>query len=128
LDFEELFRGAYDLGASGKRVESPFTSWRKDIGGPWDISLSVYVTGVFLDNIRKAVQADGYHAGYQQRAGELGDDILVHHSYGLEDGYYVRRDTLLNMENEDDIEFYLREEQDIVDELLEEFITKTEIN
>ncbi len=128
LDFEDLFRGAYDLGASGKRVESPFTSWRKDIGGPWDISLSVFVTGVFLDNIRKAVQADGYHAGYKQRERELGDSILIHHSYGLEDGYYLRRDNLLNMEDDDDVEFYLRDEQEIVDDLISEHITKVETN
>lgn len=122
LDFEEMFRGAYDLGASGKRVESPFTSWQKDIGGPWDISLSVFISGVFLDNIRKVVQADGYHAGYMQRADELDDEILVHHSYGLEDGYYVRRKRLLNMEDEDDIEFYLRDEATITEDLLDEYI------
>ena len=126
LDFEEMFRGAYDLGASGKRVESPFTSWQKDIGGPWDISLSVFITGVFLDNIRKVVQADGYHAGYEKRADELGDDILVHHSYGLEDGYYVRRKDLLNMEDQDDIEFYLRDEASINEDLLDQYIELTD--
>ena len=125
LDFEEMFRGAYDLGASGKRVESPFTSWQKDIGGPWDISMSVFITGVFLDNIRKVVQADGYYAGYQQRADELGDSILVHHSYGLEEGYYVRRKNLLNMESQDDIEFYLRDDASIREDLLDDYIEIT---
>jgi hypothetical protein len=120
LDFEEMFRGAFDLGASGKRVESPFTSWRVDVGGDWDLSLSVFITGVFLDNIRKAVQADGYHAGYEQRRDELDDDILIHHSYGLEDGYYVRRKNLLNMEDEDDVRFYLRDGASITDDLLGE--------
>lgn len=128
LDFEEMFRGAFDLGASGKRVESPFTSWRKDIGGDWDISLTVFVSGVFLDNIRKVVQADGYHAGYKQRLSELDDEILIHHSYGLEDGYYVHRDNLLNMEADDDVSFYLRDETDIVDDLLTEYISEVETN
>lgn len=120
LDFEETFRGAFDLGASGKRVESPFTSWRVDVGGDWDIALSVFVTGVFLDNIRKVVQADGYKAGYDQRHEELSDDILIHHSYGLEDGHYVRRNRLLNMEDDDDIGFYLRDGATIIDDLLDE--------
>jgi hypothetical protein len=127
LDFEDMFRGAFDLGASGKRVESPFTSWRQDIGGAWDVGLSVFITGVFLDNIRKVVQADGYHAGYKQRAGEMKDDILVHHSYGLDQGYYVRRKGLLNMEDDDDIEFYLRDEKSVVDDLLEEYIETVDV-
>jgi hypothetical protein len=122
LDFEETFRGAYDLGGAGKRVESPFTSWQKEMGGPWDISLSVFITGVFLDNIRKVVQADGYHAGYEHQREELGANILVHHSYGLEEGYYVRRNDLLNMENGDDVEFFLRNEGDIVNDLLDNYI------
>lgn len=128
LDFEEMFRGAFDLGASGKRVESPFTSWRKDIGGDWDISLTVFVSGVFLDNIRKVVQADGYQAGYEQRLSELDEDILIHHSHGLEDGYYVHRNSLLNMETDDDVAFYLRDEADIVDDLLTEYISEVETN
>lgn len=126
LDFEDMFRGAYDLGASGKRVESPFTSWQKDIGGPWDISLSVFISGVFLDNIRKVVQADGYHAGYERRKDELGEEILVHHSYGLEDGYYVRRKELLNMEDKDDVGFYLQDDATIREALLEDYIEITD--
>lgn len=126
LDFEEMFRDAFDLGASGKRVESPFTSWRKDIGGDWDIALNVFISGVFLDNIRKVVQPDGYYAGYERRLSEIGDDIIIHHSFGLEEGYYVRRNELLNMEDDDDIEFYLRDEFEIVDDLLENYTLRTE--
>lgn len=126
LDFEEMFQDAFDLGASGRRVTSPFTSWRSETGGRWDIGVSVFVTGVFLDNIRKVVQADGYHTGYQQRDNELGDDILIHHSHLLQDGQYVRRNTLLNMEDEDDIDFFLRDESEIIDELLEHHIDITD--
>lgn len=123
LDFEEMFGDAFDLGASGKRVESPFTSWQKSIGGDWDIGLTVFINGVFLDNIRKVTQADGYYAGYQQQQSELGDDIVIHHSYGLDEGYYVCRKKLLNMEDGEDVEFYLRDEKDIVDDLLDEEYT-----
>lgn len=126
LDFEDMFRGAFDLGASGKRVESPFTSWRKDIGGDWDIGLTVFISGVFLDNIRKVVQTDGYYAGYKQRLTELDENILIHHSYGLEEGHYVRRKDLLNMEDSNDVEFYLRDEAEIVDDLRENYTLFTE--
>lgn len=127
LDFEDMFRDAFDLGASGKRVESPFTSWPQESAGPWDIGLSVFITGVFLDNIRKAVQADGYHAGYNQMNEQEDGDLRIHHSYGLEDGTYVRRKGLLNLEVDDDVEFYLRSQDEIVDDLLEEYIERVEL-
>lgn len=126
IDFEETFSGAFDLGGSGKRTESPYTSWAAELGGPWDIGLTVFIDGVFLDNIRKVVQADGYYNGYRNRESEIGDDILVHHSYGLEDGYFVRRTDLLNMEYDDDVDFYLRDESDIVDNLLEDYYERVD--
>jgi len=123
LDFRELFSNAFDLGASGTAVNSPYTSWKRDIGGPWDIGLSTFISGVFLDNIRKAVQPDGYFSGYKHKM-ETTDDILIHHSYGLEDGYYIRRNDTLNMESGDDVGFYLREESEIVEDLLNEYLEK----
>ena len=128
LDFSELFQNAFDLGASGKRVESPYTSWRQEVGGPWDIALSIFITGVFFDNIRKVVQADGYHAGYKQRLADLEDDILIHHSFGLEDGMYVKRENLINLEDSDDSEFYLRDESQVVSELLDEYLETVPTN
>jgi len=126
LDFQRRFEEAFDLGASGKRVESPFASWRTRTGGSWDIALSVFVTGVFLDNIRKVVRADGYQTGYRERAERLGDDIYIHHSDGLADGQYVRRRDTLNLEG-DGTEFYLRDEDRIVEELLEGYIETREV-
>lgn len=127
LDFRSTFQDAFDLGASGKRVESPYASWRNDAGGPWDIGLSVFVTGVFLDNIRKVVQPDGYYTGYQYRAEELEEDILIHHSHELETGHYVRRLGYLNLEDENDVQFYLRDEKPIVNDLLEQHIERQDI-
>lgn len=123
LDFKETFGNAYNLGASGKSVESPYTSWQRDTGGPWDIGLSVFISGVFLDNIRKVVQPDGYFAGYRQKE-ESNDSILIHHSYELEEGHYIRRKDTLNMENDDDVAFYLRDEPEIVDDLLTNYIER----
>jgi hypothetical protein len=126
LDFEDVYSGAFDLGASGKRVESPYTSWQYDAGAPWDIGLAVFVDGVFLDNLRKMVQADGYESGYHRRKEELGDDIVSHHSYGLDDGFRVVRDTVLNVEADDDLEFILRDENSIVNDLLDDYVSVTE--
>ncbi len=122
LDFEERFSNAFDLGASGNRVENPYTSWQDSIGDKWDIGLGVFIDGVFLDNLRKMVQADGYRSGYETRKSELDDDILIHHTYGLDEGYYVRRGGTLNLEHDDGVGFYLQDETEIVDRLLTEYV------
>jgi hypothetical protein len=126
LDFTETFSGSFDLGGGGKRVESPYTTWQRDIGDNWDIGMCVFIDGVFLDNIRKAVDADGYFSGYREQHAALDDDIVVHHSYGLERGVYVRRNDVLNMENEDDVGFYLRPETEVVDDLLDEHFERVD--
>lgn len=128
INFEDVFKGAYDLGGSGKRVQSPFTSWRNEAGDSWDIGISVFINGVFLDNIRKAVGAEGYFDGYNSQKETLGDDILIHHSLGLEEGQYVRRNQTLNMEASDDVEFYLRDEPEVVDDLLNDFVDQVSLN
>ncbi|MFP8952811.1 tubulin-like doman-containing protein [Natrialbaceae archaeon A-arb3/5] len=128
IDFENRFNNAFDLGASGNRVENPYTSWQHDIGDSWDIGLSAFIDGIFLDNLRKMVQADGYRTGYQKRETELDDDILIHHNYGLEDGHYVRRAETLNMEDESDVGFYLQDEPDIVEGLLDQYVETVSIS
>jgi hypothetical protein len=128
LDFEDTFSGAFDLGASGKRVESPYTSWQRDIGDRWDIGLSVFIDGVFFDNIRKVVQADGYHSGYERRESELGDDILIHHSHGLDEGYFARRRNLLNLEADQDIELLLQNEKEVAETIMEEYFQVVEVD
>ncbi|MFA9416380.1 tubulin-like doman-containing protein [Natrinema sp. HArc-T2] len=124
LDFENRFNSAFDLGASGNRVENPYTSWQHDIGDSWDIGVSAFIDGIFLDNLRKMVQADGYRSGYEKRRSELDDDILIHHNHGLEDGFYVRRSEMLNMESDEDVGFYLQDEPDIVQGLLDEYVER----
>jgi len=123
LDFEETFSSAFDLGGSGKRVDSPYTSWQASLGDGWDIGLSVFIDGIFLDNLRKVVQANGYHDGYREQASDLGDDILVHHSFGLDQGFYVRRNELLNLESPEDVELFLQDDSEaITDELLTNYV------
>lgn len=124
-NLKELFSGSFDIGNNGHNQD--FTTWQRDIGGPWDIGLSVFINGIFLDNLRKVVDADGYFAGYQEQHRQLGDDILVHHSYGLDQGYYVRRQSVLNMEDPDDVEFYLRDSVEIEADLRER-IRRVDLN
>jgi hypothetical protein len=101
----------------------PYGQWQEDFGGPWDVGMTVFVYGVFLDNLRLAVGPSGYQQIYQNQEARLGEEILIHHALGLESGHLVRRKRMLNIENTDDVDFYLREEHEVADDLLDEFET-----
>jgi len=116
-DLKSVFQGAYNLGPGSEN----FASFPVEGGNNWDVGLGIFIDGVFLDNLRAEVEADGYHAGYQAREQSDETEILVHHTYGLDQGRYVRRKDILNMENPKDVEFYLRDEMTIRDELLDEY-------
>jgi hypothetical protein len=128
MDFEDMFGDAFDLGGGGTKKENRYTAWKRNIGGDWDIGVSVFITGVFLDNIRKFVQSDGYRYGYSERQERLGDDILIHHSYGLDKGFFVRRAEEINVESEDDIGFYLQANEDIPERLVNDYFEKVEVS
>ncbi len=117
-DLEGEFKGAYNLGAGGEN----YASFPVEAGGNWDIGLGMFIGGVFLDNLRAEVEADGYYTGYKARAQSQDTDILVHHNHKLDKGWYVRRTDVLNMENRNDVSFYLRDEATIRDELLSDYL------
>ena len=116
-DLKPVFQGAYNLGAGSEN----YASFPVEAGGRWDIGLGIFIGGVFLDNLRAEVEADGYQTGYRAREQSDDTDILVHHTLGLEEGYYVRRGEVLNLENPNDAEFFLRNETDIRSDLLDEY-------
>ena len=119
-DLKQVFQGAYNLGAGSEN----FASFPVEAGGRWDIGLGIFIDGIFLDNLRAEVEADGYQTGYLARKASDGTEILVHHTYGLDEGHYVRRDEVLNLENPTDTQFFLRDEGEIKSDLLEEHIER----
>ncbi|GAA0547258.1 tubulin-like doman-containing protein [Halorubrum ejinorense] len=121
-DLKSEFQGAYNLGAGGEN----YASFPVEAGGSWDVGLGIFIDGIFLDNLRAEIEADGYRNGYESRKQSDETDILVHHAYGLDDGYFVERDTVLNLEHPDDVEFFLRDEGEIKADLLNEHISRTD--
>ena len=118
LDMKEIYREAFDL--EGDPTKQRYSAWNPATGGDWDIGLGVFIDGVFLDNIRKAVQASGYASGYDEWAASPDVDILIHHSLGLERGTYYRRTDTLNVETPEGTQFFLQNENEVVDQLLGE--------
>ncbi|EMA71025.1 tubulin-like doman-containing protein [Halorubrum distributum] len=121
-DLKSEFQGAYNLGAGGEN----YASFPVEAGGSWDVGLGIFIDGIFLDNLRAEIEADGYRNGYETRNQSDETDILVHHAYGLDEGYYVKRDSVLNLEHPDDVEFFLRDERDIKEDLLADHINRTD--
>jgi hypothetical protein len=128
LNVEDIFQEAFTIRDGALAESRGYSSWRVDSGGSWDIGLSVFIGGVFLDNIRKMVQPDGYQSGYDSRKERPDADILVHHSHGLEEGKYVRRKELLNLASDEDASFFLRDEAEVVDDLSEEYIEVNDVS
>jgi hypothetical protein len=120
-DLENQFTEAYNLGPGGKN----YASFPVEAGGNWDVALSMFIGGIFMDNLRAEVAADGYLSGYESRQQSDDTDIIVHHSHKLDSGWYVQRENLLNLENENDVEFFLRDDGKINEDLLKEHIKKS---
>jgi hypothetical protein len=76
-----------------------YGSWHEPIGDSWDIGISVFVSGVFMDNLRNISE---YRSGYEERRNEA-RSIHLHHALGLEDGALIRRAELLTMRDKEDI-------------------------
>ena len=119
-DLKDIFEGAYNLGPGSEN----FASFPVEAGNSWDVGLGIFIDGIFLDNLRAEVEADGYHSGYKARQQADDTEILVHHNYKLDEGWYVRRNDVLNLENKTDIEFFLRDESEIRDDLLDNYVER----
>ncbi|MFC6873275.1 tubulin-like doman-containing protein [Halobellus marinus] len=102
------------------------------VGGPWDLSMVTFVGGVFLDNIRGI---DRYKEAYESERSELGDAVRCRHAHGLDgtdptlgdagEGGYVYRDSLIDVEDPEDLEPPLdTTESDLVDRLRDDYVAR----
>lgn len=105
-----------------------------DNGGAWDLNLTFFLSGVFLDNLSNVShRRNGYRPRYENREQKRGQDIMLHHAHGLGgeddsefatdgDGLYVRRGDLLNVDIESDAQLLSEaSSSEVVETLLEEY-------
>ena len=104
-------------------------------GAPWDLSMVTFVSGVFLDNIRGI---ERYKQAYESQQAESGGAIRSRHAHGLDgrdswlgDGGergYVYRDTLLDLDDPDDLYTLLDStETEMIETLLEQYIERATV-
>lgn len=113
--------------------DSQYKPMRVGFGGPWDVSATVFVGGVMLDNLRPFKGA--YRDAYQSEQEDLGEDTFIRHTHGLDgidtgtndlfndaDGAYIRREELFNINSADDRLYLLdNDEPTIVDKLIDSY-------
>ena len=98
LGVKESLGDNYYLDESGQ-ARRMFEQWATENGGPWDVGLTFFIQGLgFLDNLRDMVEKRGYQDGYEARKREI-HNIALHHSYGLEQGFFVRRREFVDPRN-----------------------------
>lgn len=96
--------------------------WYVENGGPWDIGLCLYIQGIsFLDNLREINHASqSYEHSYRSNEFHRSpEEALVRHAARLEDGYYIRRGKIFDI-NQNPGNFVEQSADDIADQLCRE--------
>lgn len=105
FDARSELRGGYGFGL--RSAQKPYAETFVQNGGPWDIAVTMFIGGVFLDNL-KEMQEGTFPNGYEYQETNGTDPIRLHHSWGLggEDrsgagssrsGIYARRSGIMNL-------------------------------
>jgi len=106
-------------------------------GAPWDLSMVTFIGGVFLDNIRPVLQPNrGYKISYESQREDLREGVRIRHVHGVDgrdgsisgpgEGGYVYRDSLLDLDDPDDLYTLLdATEAEMVETLREDYIGRT---
>lgn len=120
--------GSIDLEKNGQ-----YRPRRVAFGGPWDVSTTVFVGGIMLDNLRPVKRQ--YKDSYTAERRNLGDDGLIRHVHGLDgidngsrdlfgssDGAFVHRDSFYNF-NDDDAQYSIlnKDEKEIIDDIYDKY-------
>lgn len=106
FDIREEFS---DFNLSSQAERNQYEETIMQNGGPWDVAVTVFVGGVFLDNLREMQGGSGsLPRAYDYQKNNGSDPIRLHHSWGLggedrsdrhdsDGGIYVSRNGAMNL-------------------------------
>jgi len=102
-------------------AEPGYKQWHVKNGGPWDIALTAFIQGVsFLDNLQDVVHSRrSYRDAYTDKQGRV-EDTVLRHALGLDQGYYVYRRDILNLETDRHVLVNAQSETEITTRLTEQ--------
>lgn len=108
-----------------------YGEFRLGYGAPWDISMTTFVGGVFLDNLAPVGQAiNGYLAAYESQENKYQENIRIRHVHGVDghdsyisledgEGMFIVRKSLVSM-NSDEVNLFIdNTESEVADLLLD---------
>ena len=106
IDAGDIVVKAFDIERENR------SEWKCLLGDTWGAGLVLFVTGVPLDNIRSVTDPSaGYYRYYKEI--EQKSAIFLHHSYMLDQGKYIKRKTIFNIEKKADRDLLLQDGKDI---------------
>ncbi|RZN14086.1 MAG: hypothetical protein EF812_06345 [Methanosarcinales archaeon] len=104
----QMIREAFSLG------DENYSDWRCPWGDLWGVGIVLFVAGIFADNIRSVIDPkSGYYESYKSIEQNPDKIVFFHHSYMLENGKFVKRNKIFNLEREEDKIQFLQNEKDI---------------
>lgn len=100
-----------------------YSQWKCPSGDAWEVGIVLFIAGVPFDNIRNIIDPRaGYHRFYQNV--DNSENIFFHHSYMLEEGKFVKRNKVFNIEDENDKILFLNSDKEIKSMFLENYEEK----
>jgi hypothetical protein len=132
--FESVKQVFDDSNLYYKQGGNGYTHESKGYGAPWDLSMISFIGGVFLDNLRPVIQpSDGYMRSYESQRDELAESVRIRHVHGVDgrddtisspgEGGYIYRDSMLDLDDAEDLYSLLDgNEDEVVQMLLEDYV------
>ena len=138
---EEDLANVKDKLTSSIRVDETDDHWtasKVKAGGPWDVTMTTFIGGVFLDNLSTVTDPNqGYKTTYENELTEMDEDIIIRHTHGIDgkdrhirdltdkDGGWVYRENVINTKSDDQLDLILGtdNEEETINRLLDEYIS-----
>lgn len=106
IDARDIIVHAFDI------ERENLSEWKCPWGDAWGVGIVLFVTGVPLDNINNVVDPrSGYYRYYESEGHK--DAIFLHHSHLLEEGRFVKRKSIFNIEKSTDRDLLLQDNNSV---------------
>ena len=117
IDSKRTITNAFSLAGNN------YSQWKCPSGDAWEVGITLFIAGVPFDNIRNITDPRaGYHRFYQNV--DSSENIFFHHSYLLEEGKFIKRKKVFNIEDENDKILFLQSDKEIKSMFLQNYEEK----
>lgn len=134
--FGGKIKDEYQENISFRDDNQGYGEFKVPFGDEWDLSMTTFIGGVFLDNITPvSATSNGYQSSYDQQRTQYRENIRIRHVHGVDgldryldlgenEGAYIYRDRLITMRSSEMNKFIDNDESEMIDELLERMSVK----